>query len=200
MWGAGFHGVRVGSIVGVGRESDAAGIDDERSVGQVDSAGDVRVAAEDQVGINPGANGDGFGACLVHAVRPDVMEEVGEVIVRGAVAEEDGGGEPERGGQSGEPFAMAGRDGCVGEAVGGSHGIAMEREQLAFVIAANGGQAEGFEEVGGFGGPEGAGEEVAEIDDRVNAAVGDVGENGFEGGQIAMDVGDGGEAHRLIVA
>jgi hypothetical protein len=52
--------------------------------------------------------------------------------------------------------------------------------------------------VTGFGWPQGAGEAIAEVDDLIDMAAGDVGQHGFQRRQIAMNVRNGGDPHRYV--
>jgi hypothetical protein len=101
------------------------------------------------------------------------------------------------GGQGVQDFALGGGEGVAGEAAGGGHLRVWSVHRPAVVVAADGADAEFGQEIEGFARPERAGDPVAEVEDVVHAAGGDVGEDGFQGEEVAVDVGDDGEAHSV---
>ena len=66
-------------------------------------------------------------------------------------------------------------------------------DQLAVVVALDLDPILRHEELGGFGGPERAGEMVAEVEEALDAAALEVGDDLLEGGEVAVDVGEEGD-------
>ena len=69
-------------------------------------------------------------------------------------------------------------------------------DQLAVVVAEDVDPILRHEELGGLFGPERAGEVVAEVEDALDAAALQVGDDCLEGGEVAVDVGEEGEEAR----
>jgi len=69
------------------------------------------------------------------------------------------------------------------------------------VVAPHGDRAQLLQSGEGLGRPERAGDAVAEVDDDVGAAArAQVMEHGFEGEDVAVDVGDDGDPHEGVLA
>ena len=176
------HLVRVRMIVSVGGKAHAAGIDNQAAVREPGLAREVGMATESQPGVGWDTLGNGSCGRVVDAVGVDIVEKVNEVAMRRTVAQKDIRGEPLGGGQGAEPGEMLGSDLLNRVPVGGTHRAVRESEQLPFVVAADGGKVQGSKTVSRFSRPEGAGEQVTEVDDGVDATPGNVGQDRLEGG------------------
>lgn len=92
------------------------------------------------------------------------------------------------------------RQPVVRNRVGCIHALARRLGKPAVVVAAHGRQPERVQQVHGLARPQRSGDAVAEIGDPVGAAPLDIGEQGFEGGQVGVNFGDDCEAHRVLVS
>ena len=100
--------------------------------------------------------------------------------------------------QRAEPGALIGARLAKGEAVGWPHRGRVERRHPAVVIAADASVKRSADEpIHRLARPERPGGTVAEIDDQVRLALGDVGEDRLEREDVPMDIGDDGDPHRV---
>ncbi len=74
------------------------------------------------------------------------------------------------------------------------------REQLALVVAADRQQRERDQQIGGRRRLERAGQDVAEVPDRIDPARREIGEHGLERPAVAMNVGDQRDSHGATLA
>ena len=80
-----------------------------------------------------------------------------------------------------------------------SHRLGRPVDQIAIVIAAHMHRLERHQPVHGAPRFERAAGHVAEVDDIVDALRADVGQHGIEREMVAMDIGDRGEAHGVLI-
>ena len=202
MRAARLHQVEVRVVVVIGGQSHAAGVDDEPAVVELADARLVRVPAQDQRGLHLAGPLDGLvmrgrahaARAVAAEIRRHGLEEIAQVVVRRAVAAEHVAGRTHAGRQRREPAALRRGQPQGGMAVGCAH--AFERTQdLALVVAADRGQGKRHQAVGRLHRPQGSRDDVAEVDDEIHLRPGDVRQHRLQGRQVAVDVGDGGQAH-----
>ena len=175
---------------GVGLEPDASGVDHQLPGREADRPRVVRV---------PGDHERMAGDHLVGSERQrraELLAEIDQVGLRGAVADENVGGELERGRQPGEPGALGVGGVLERVLVARSAGLGGAGEELALVVAADDRSVEAHEHVGSLGGLERAGEEVSGDDQAVDVPEpANPGEDGLQGPDVPVNVGDDGQPH-----
>jgi hypothetical protein len=133
------------------------------------------------------------------AIASDVFEKILDIAAGRAVAEEDSIFESLSGRKTRQPFQMAGGQLGVGGAVGWSHFGSRAVKELAVVVSADMEVAFVHQQVGCGGGLQRSGQVVAEIDDDVGRATGEVRAHRFEGTDVAVDIGDYGDPHVALL-
>ena len=98
-------------------------------------------------------------------------------------------------GSGADPGPVRAGDRVEGIAIGWAHSLRSARQHLPLVIAANGGQVERHQALGRLGREQRAGEYVAQIDREIDVAALDVGQDGIEREQVAVDVGYCSDSH-----
>ena len=187
--------MRHGHVIGVARHADAAGID-HQDAGDGGDAGHMGMPAQDHPRAPDAHQSRRDGGDLVEHgdTVGDVLQQVLQVAARRAAVAGEHAAPGQRQGlrQGCEPGAVGDGQERGGEPVRLARGI---RQHRAVVVAAQGPAVQRHLGVGGSGQVEGAGHGVAEVDHQVGRGGLQVGQDGLEGNQVAVNVGDDGDTH-----
>ncbi|CAH2407388.1 hypothetical protein MES5069_60040 [Mesorhizobium escarrei] len=187
-------------VVAISGAADAARIEDHRAVGDTDQFAAVAVATQHDAasGIErgqPPLDGD-----QRRAHQPAVDHRIGQVLFVMVGSRMKGGhgwGDLQRQRQGQQCLALGRRQPFLRMAIGWSHGfIGGVAGDAAVVVAAHRRQGERFKPLHGFARPERAGDAITEIDHKIGAAaLPQIVEHGVQGEDVAVDIGENGNAH-----
>ncbi|EEF26215.1 conserved hypothetical protein [Ricinus communis] len=197
---AGLRDVVNGVLVIPGLQADAAGIHQPLPARRAQHPRDVRVAAADHPRPLLPQSGGHLGGAREPQTRSVLgVEEVLDVPARRAVAQENLVGQSQRPGQRPQPREFLVPQRRPRETVRSrARLLRRDRQQLALVVAGDRRPALRHQVARRLQRHQRPGQDVAQVDDAVDTASADVGHDGLQGRQIAVDVGQQGDAHERL--